>query len=104
MMTDKRVVVVIAESEADQLIGFAVACYGRMADGGIEIQSGSADGSRLTKEQFQASKAETDAAWRKKYPNAEIIHLALPDGMTRKAAQDLCRREVEGRAKKWQQQ
>lgn len=103
MMADKRVVVVIAESEADQLIGFAVACYGRKSDGAIEVASGSADGRKLTQEQFKASKEETDRAWRAKHPHAEIIHLELPVGMTRKEAQDFAKREVERRVIKWQQ-
>ncbi len=74
-----RQVVVIAER--DRLIGYCVACRCRDGDKIADLVCGIADGTAMTERAFRASKDETDAYWKARYPEAERVYLQCPEGL-----------------------
>lgn len=72
-----RQVLVIAER--GRLIGFCLACRPRSGDKIAYLVCGVADGTTLMPAEFKASKEETDATWRREYPEAQIVYLRCPE-------------------------
>jgi hypothetical protein len=60
----------------------------------VQLTQGTADGTTLTKAQFEASRAEADMHWKTRYPEAKIVHLDCPESVN---PQTFARLEAERR-------